>query len=62
MLETNEPITLELGVPSETEATGPEEIPTPKEIQGKYLEQTELTETERQMVDAFAASFFRAVA
>ncbi len=58
MLESNEKITLELGLPSEapeiTEPAVPVEIPELKEIDAEYLSQINLTEEEQQMVDDFS--------
>jgi len=55
MLETNEPIILELGAPKEDiKASVLMEIPAPKEIDAGYLEKTGLTEAEQRMVNEFA--------
>lgn len=54
MFETKEPITLELGLPTESEISTQEEVLTNKEIESKYLEETSLTDEEQKMVDDFA--------
>ena len=54
MFETNQPITLELGIEEPAaEVTGQAVVPAPQQMEAEYLKQTALSAEEQKMVDDF---------